>query len=249
MPSLFLYLNTNAMKNILILLVAIITAFAAKAQLQTDLALQYLVKAPKTVDSKTILIVLLHGYGSNEADLISLADQLPANAIVLSARAPITLRENSYAWYNIDGPNAAGSHTDETFRSLGLARQFIDQAAKKYKIPALRTYVGGFSQGAIMSLDIALTQPEQIHGAIVMSGRLQEEIKPKAVSTDRVNKVAIFIAHGTEDKVIPIGKGREEKAWLDSKHIRYEYHEYPMVHTISREEMVDIQKWFAMQLK
>lgn len=249
MPSLFLHFNIVAMKNILVLLAASIIAFAAKAQLQTGLALPYLAKTPKTIDSKTILIVLLHGYGSNEADLISLADQLPANAIVLSARAPITLRENSYAWYNIDGPNAAGSHTDETFRSLGLARQFIDQAAKKYKIPASRTYVGGFSQGAIMSLDIALTQPGQIHGAIVMSGRLQDEIKAKTVSADRVNKVNIFIAHGTDDKVIPIGKGREEKAWLDSKRIKCEYHEYPMVHTIAREELVDIQKWFAMQLK
>lgn len=237
------------MKKLLVLLVAVLTIFAAKAQLQTDLALPYLVKAPKKADNKTILIVLLHGYGSNEADLISLADQLPPNAIVLSARAPITLRQNSYAWYNIDGPGAAGSHTDETFKSLALAGQFIEQATKKYKIPASRVYVGGFSQGAIMSLDIALTHPELIHGAIVMSGRLQDEIKAKTVTTDRVNKVNIFIAHGTEDKVIPIAKGRDEKAWLDSKHIRYEYHEYPMVHTISPEELADIQKWFGKVLQ
>jgi phospholipase/carboxylesterase len=240
------------MKKVFTILITILAALQVNAQratLQSDMALKYLVKTPKVVNNQTVLIVLLHGYGSNEADLFDLAGQLPENAIVVAARAPITLRDNSYAWYNIDGPGATGSHADETFKSVALARQLIEQAGKKYKIPASRTYVGGFSQGAIMSLDIALTHPEMIHGAIVMSGRLQDEIKPKAVSAERVNKVNIFIAHGTEDKVIPIGKGRDEKAWLDSKHIRYEYHEYPMIHTISREEMADVQKWFVKLLK
>lgn len=237
------------MKKLLVLLAAVLTTLAAKAQLQTDLALQYLVKAPKKADNKTILIVLLHGYGSNEADLISLSEQLPANAIVLSARAPITLRENSYAWYNIDGPGAAGSRSMEMFKSQGLIDLFLKKASKKYNIPPSRIYLGGFSQGAVLSLNMTMIYPEDISGTFIMSGRLDDQMAAFASSPDKINKVAIFIAHGTEDKVIPIAKGRDEKAWLDSKHIRYEYHEYPMVHTISREELVDIQKWFSKVLQ
>ncbi len=237
------------MKHLILLLTIAFATATAHAQLQTNMALKYLVKTPKAINSKTVLIILMHGYGSNEADMFSLRSELPQNAVVLSARAPITLRENGFAWYNIDGPNAGGSRINETFTSVSLIEQFITQAGKKYKIPASRIYIGGFSQGAIMSLDIALTHPELIHGAIVMSGRLQDEIQSKAVSADRINKVSIFIAHGTEDKVIPISKGREEKAWLDNKHIYCDYHEYPMVHTITREEMTDMQKWLAKQLK
>lgn len=231
------------MKLLKILVVMCLSAFASCAQLQTNLALKYLVKEPARRDSKTILIVLLHGYGSNEADLFDLAGEFPANAVVIAAQAPIKLRENSYAWYNINRSGAALANPAEEERAQQLILQLLDQAQKKYSIPPTRTYLMGFSQGAIMSLCTALTHPEKINGIAVMSGRLLEEVKSKAVAADKVNKVSIFIAHGTEDKVLGIQFGRDEKAYLDSKQIKYEYHEYPMVHTISKEEMEDIRRW------
>ncbi len=215
--------------------------------LQKDMALKYIVKEPSVKTSTTPLIILLHGYGSNEADLFSLTKELPQEAIVVAVRAPIKLA-NGYAWFPVarfgDKEDPAAPE-----RSRQLMLQFIDQAAKKYRIPAARIYLVGFSQGAMMSLNIALTQPERVHGIAMLSGKLIEETKNKMVKPELINKVSIFEAHGTEDQVIPIATGREAHAYLTIKNIKTEYHEYKMVHTISMEELLDIKKWFASNLK
>ena len=68
----------------------------------TGTRLHYLMRGPKVASAKPPLLLLLHGVGSNEADLFSFADQLPDEYLVVSARAPITLGPESYAWYQVD---------------------------------------------------------------------------------------------------------------------------------------------------
>lgn len=215
--------------------------------LQKDMALKYIVKEPAIKNSTTPLIILLHGYGSNEADLFSLAKDLPQEAIVVAVRAPIALR-NGFAWIPV---NRFGDKEDpaapEASRKTLL--QFIDQAARKYHIPASRIYLMGFSQGAMMSLNIALTRPEKIKGIAMLSGRLIEDTKSRLAPVTSINQVSIFMAHGTEDQIIPIQEGRDAHNYMTSKNIKTEYHEYKIVHTISSEELMDVQKWFAVNLK
>lgn len=69
------------------------------------LALEYLIREPKVKTDKNPLILLLHGYGSNEQDLFSYASELPEEYYVIAARAPYDLQYGSYAWYaiNFDG--------------------------------------------------------------------------------------------------------------------------------------------------
>lgn len=223
-------------------------AKAAKG-LQKDMVLQYLVREPATKTATSPVIILLHGYGSNEADLFSLADQMPPDAIVLCPRAPIDINADGHAWYPITRPNAGSSDPAAPERARQLILNFIAQAAKKYNTPASRIYLMGFSQGAIMSYNIALTQPDKVKGIVVMSGRLMEEIKSKVAKPEQVNKVSIFIAHGTEDQVLPISCGRDAHKYLDDKKIKNDYHEYKMVHTISNEELRDVQLWLKKDLK
>ena len=66
------------------------------------LSLEYLIREPKVTLEKNPVIVLLHGYGSNEADLFSFATELPENHYIISARAPYDMQYNSYAWYAIN---------------------------------------------------------------------------------------------------------------------------------------------------
>lgn len=212
--------------------------------LQKDLALKYIVREPAAKSATAPLIILLHGYGSNEGDLFSLVPQLPQDAIVLSARAPQTL-DHGYAWFAITVPGAASTDIAGQARARELLLQFIEQAGKKYHVPASRIYLMGFSQGAIMSYTIALTQPEKIRGIAVLSGRLLDDIKPRIAKAENVNKVSIFIGHGTEDKIIPIEKARDAHNYLTGKKINTDYREYKIVHTISPEEMSDVQKWLA----
>ena len=67
-----------------------------------SLSLHYLVKEPKIKKDKNPLLLLLHGYGSNEEDLFSFANELPEEYYVISARAPYDMMYGSYAWYAIN---------------------------------------------------------------------------------------------------------------------------------------------------
>ena len=66
-----------------------------------NLSLEYLVRQPKTKAENPPLIILLHGYGSNEEDLFSFAEELPDSMLVISVRAPLSIGFGSYAWYTI----------------------------------------------------------------------------------------------------------------------------------------------------
>ena len=68
----------------------------------SDLLLEYLIKKPTDNSAKPPLVIMLHGYGSNEQDLFSFAHELPSEMLIVSARAPLSLGFGSYAWYSIN---------------------------------------------------------------------------------------------------------------------------------------------------
>ena len=67
-----------------------------------NLSLEYLIREPKIKLDKNPLLVLIHGYGSNEEDLFSFATELPEEYYIVSARAPYNMQYGSYAWYAIN---------------------------------------------------------------------------------------------------------------------------------------------------
>ena len=69
--------------------------------LNEDLSFKYLIKEPQSKKSKSPLLILLHGFGSNESDLHSFANYLPENHYIVSIRAPFKLSSGGFAWYNI----------------------------------------------------------------------------------------------------------------------------------------------------
>ena len=90
-------------------------------------------------------LLLLHGLGSNEEDLFSLAPLLEPRLVVLSARAPLP-RGTGHAWYDIerDGPGLGGASIEE---SLATLARFTDEIVAHYNVDPQRLYVGGFSMG------------------------------------------------------------------------------------------------------
>ena len=106
------------------------------------------------------LIILIHGYGSNERDLFSLIDYFPNDAFVVSLRAPLKLFNDSYAWYDIylNGHKkfydhkAAALVRDELFK-------FIKNLSKNQNIDSENITLIGFSQGAILSHAISFSYP------------------------------------------------------------------------------------------
>jgi len=83
-----------------------------------NLSLEYKIQEPKVILDKNPVLLLLHGYGSNEEDLFSFATELPDNYYIISARAPYDLHYGAYAWYaiNFDADQNKFSDNESIFR-------------------------------------------------------------------------------------------------------------------------------------
>ncbi len=226
-----------------------ILSFTINMQAQTLLTaknsgLHYLVKQPIVRRNNPPVVFLLHGVGSNEEDLFSFANQFPSHFLVISVRAPYTLQAGSYAWYHLDyssGKPVFDIKEEEQSR-LKLIN-LINELKQVYAFNEKAVYLCGFSQGAIMSYAIGLTKPELIKGAMIMSGRLLEEIKPLIQKTDELKKIKIFISHGTSDPVLSIDYARSANTYLKTLGVTPSYHEYKDVHTINAAMLKDMLAW------
>lgn len=196
-------------------------------------------KGGNTVAPKGRLI-LLHGVSSNEANLAPLADALPEALEVLLLRGPLQIGPQGFAWYQVNFTSAGPSFNQEQAEaSRQLLSRFIDA------LPAMPTVIAGFSQGGIMSASVGLTEPEQVAGFALLSGRMLRELEPHIASAERLNSVRAFIAHGHQDNVLPIAWAHEADAWLTRLGVDHETHFYPMGHEIVAQELADFSQWLT----
>ena len=206
--------------------------------------LYYLAREPKIHSEHPPVLILLHGVGINEKDLFSFADQLPGKFLVISARAPLTAARDSYAWYQVDFSKGKPLFNEEQEeKSKNIILHFISYLKEKYSVDETEVYLCGFSQGAIMSYVVGLTNPSRIKGIAAMSGRILEEVRPFIASNEALHHLNIFISHGTNDGVLTVQYAREAKVLLKQLNLNPEYHEYPAGHTINNEMFQDLLNW------
>jgi phospholipase/carboxylesterase len=209
------------------------------------LSLEYLVREPKIKLDKNPLILLLHGYGSNEQDLFSFAAELPEEYYIISARAPYDLQYGSYAWYaiNFDADENKFSDHEQARLSRDLIIQFIDELVDNYPIDNENIVLVGFSQGAILSYAVAISHPEKIKKVVALSGYANDEILKENYQSNDFSKLKIFHSHGTVDQVIPVEWARKTKPFLDNLNINSTYKEYPIGHGVSPQNFYDFKNW------
>jgi len=210
-----------------------------------NLSLRYLVKEPKIILEKNPLLLLIHGYGSNEQDLFSFAEELPETHYVISVRAPFDLQYGSYAWYaiNFDADENKFSDLNQAKDSRDLLVQFIDELIEKYPIDSNTISLIGFSQGSILSYSVALSYPEKIRKAVAFSGYLNAEMILPGIEKRDFSQLQIFASHGTQDQVIPVEWARKTKPFLDQLGIENIFREYPIGHGISPQNFFDFKNW------
>ncbi len=230
------------MKKILFVLYLVLTAAKVSiAQLQQDLALKYLIQPPAEKSANTPVIILLHGYGSNEADLFGLKEVLPKKYLVASVRAPNPVGPNGFQWFNLNNLD----DQPEIGNSRELIVKFIDGLIVKYKADRQNVYLIGFSQGAMMSYDVGLYNPGKIKGIAPLSGRIFSSVRQNIKNASpQMKQLKVFIAHGTADNRINIAEGKAANSYLKSMGLKPEYHEYAgMGHSISNDVLHDLVKW------
>lgn len=213
--------------------------------LNEDLSIKYLIKEPQSKTSESPLLLLLHGFGSNESDLHSFANYLPENHYIVSIRAPFKLPNGGFAWYNIsfdEDMNKFNDH-DQAKDSINMIINFIEELSNKYLIDKDKISLLGFSQGTILSYALCLNYPEKFKNIIGFSGYIDEAmINIESENTD-YSKLNLYISHGKDDPVIPVDWARKSSEILKRNKIKYSFNEFDSGHTISSENFYDFKNW------
>jgi phospholipase/carboxylesterase len=209
------------------------------------MTLHHLVRAPKIILDKNPLLLLLHGYGSNEEDLFSFASELPEEYYVISARAPFDMGFGSYAWYaiNFDADENKFSDIPQAQQSRDLIATFIDELISNYPIDSSNVSLIGFSQGTILSYAIALSYPEKVQRVVAMSGYLNTEMVKPNFENNNFSNLKIFASHGTVDQVVPVDWARKAAPALKELGIEIVYKEYPVGHGVAPQNFYDFKNW------
>lgn len=213
-------------------------------------SLHHLVREPKIKKDKNPLLLLLHGYGSNEEDLFSFASELPDEYYVISARAPYDLMYGSYAWYaiNFDADENKFSDLEQACSSRDLIAGFIDELLLSYAIDAQKVTLVGFSQGCILSYAVALSYPQKVQRVVAMSGYLNLEMMTENYRQNDFSNLKIFASHGTVDQVIPITWACKAAPVLEELGLEVTYKEYPVGHGVAPQNFFDFRNWLTQTL-
>ena len=189
-------------------------------------------------------LVLFHGRGTSEHDLYPLLDALDPERRLLGAtpRGPLILPPGGAHWYVV---REIGYPDRETFMaSYELAAAWLDGLAEETGIPAARTIVGGFSQGAVMSWALGLGRGRpRPAGIIALSGFVPTVDGFEVDLSPPLPPVAI--GHGTYDPVISVEFGRHAKQLLDEAGADALYRESPMPHTVDPAFIAELQPWVS----
>ncbi|MBJ6370323.1 alpha/beta hydrolase [Sedimentitalea arenosa] len=163
-------------------------------------------KEPKSGETRSV-VVFLHGYGANGADLLGLADPLGEHlpdTLFVAPDAPETIpgMPNGFQWFPI--PWLDGSSEEEAERGMAAAVQdlnaFLDALMVDEDVLPEQVVLFGFSQGTMMALHVAPRREDAVAGVVAFSGRL---LSPETLSDEVVVRPPILLVHGDADDMVP----------------------------------------------
>lgn len=191
-------------------------------------------------------MLLLHGRGADENDLLGLSEYLDERLLILSVRAPFSFQfGGGYTWYEI---LEVGRPEPGMFATSCMKlNQLLRDALTGYPIDPTRVMLCGFSMGTVMAYSLTLTNPEMIHSVVANSGYIPEGTE-LTLQWHMIKGKPFFVSHGTYDPVIPVSFGRRAKELLANADARLTYREYDMGHQISEESLGDIMSWTSKLL-
>ncbi len=207
--------------------------------------LHYLVREPQNITSKTPLLVLLHGYGSNEEDLFSFVPTLPEDWLIVSFRAPLNSTYGGYSWYDIDLMNVENRvDVDQAREALNMILQNIMKISNHYGLTENPTHLIGFSQGGILSYALSLQNPELFDKVACLSAYPEEKIMENIVKDrKKLEKLRFFISHGTDDATIPLEWGRKAADLLYDLSCYFSFREYMSGHGVNQKNYMDLMEF------
>ncbi len=205
------------------------------------------VREPAAPSARPPVLVLLHGVGADELDLLPVADAIDPRLLVVSLRAPYEAEPMGYAWYALDWRTTPPTpRVDQAEASRAALVAFLPGLAARAGGDPERLFLFGFSQGAAMALAVALTRPDLVRGAVIHSARaLPFLFGPEGrAAPSALARLDALVLHGTEDDVIPVESGREVRDLLAPLlGDRLTYREHEAGHFVTAETAHDAARW------
>lgn len=191
------------------------------------------------------LLVLMHGVGSHEDDLMALAPWVGPAWHVVSLRAPHALGPGSHAWFafQVRPDGTRRIDTAQEAASRVAVAHTVQALAAARGVPPSRTVLGGFSQGAILALSLLRTRPELMRAALVLHGRLLPEVDALAAPAAALQDRDLWVSHGRQDTVIPPASAAAIRAWAARQPLRLAGGDYPGGHGVHPQELADAVAW------
>ena len=211
----------------------------------------------ETAPAPAHAIVWLHGLGADGHDFAPVVPQLvdpawpPLRFVFPHAPVrPVTINNGvpMRAWYDIREADLA-NRADE-----GGVAQSVEQVealiAREIErgVPASRIFLAGFSQGGAVTLAAGLRRSEPLAGLIALSTYVPAAQKAAAALAEGASAQPVFMAHGTQDPVVPFRAGEQSQALLRELGFTVDWHAYPMPHSVCMEEIRDLGDWLAPRL-
>lgn len=209
-------------------------------------------RAPKAA------VVWLHGLGADGHDFEPVVPELdlpPSLAVRFvfphAPRQPVTINGGYVmrAWYDVFDDRGVRREDEPGVRASQRRIEALIARERERGIPATRIVLAGFSQGGAMALHTGLRHGEQLGGIMALSCFLPLADSVAAEASLANRDLPIFIAHGTDDPLIPVARGRDACSRLRESGYRVDWHEYPMPHSVCAEEIRDIGAWLRSVLE
>ena len=189
-------------------------------------------------------LVLLHGRGADENDLFGFLDLLdPERRLVgVTPGGPLFLPPGGRHWYVVP---RVGFPDPETFRqSYGLLDEFLGALPGAIGAPWERTFIGGFSQGAVMAYALGLGRGRATPAGIVALSGFIPTVDGWEADLDRPG-LPVWIAHGRRDPVISVEFARDARRRLEEAGLPVTYHESDAGHHVDPRTAAELPAWVA----
>ena len=212
--------------------------------------LDFVERTPKVITKNPPLLILLHGYGSNELDLFSFAEELPNELFIISLRAPHKLQPHGNAWYaiNFDAQQNKWNDIEQAQEAMKTIISCIKQACTQYDLDKNNVSLLGFSQGCILSMALAINHPELIKNVIGLSGYICKEFIEEHRTKKDFSHLDFYCSHGSSDQVIPVDWAREIPNFLTENGIKHTYSEFPVGHGVAPQNFFEFRKWLVERI-
>jgi phospholipase/carboxylesterase len=202
-------------------------------------------------------LIILHGLGADGNDFVPIARELDLSAIgpvrfvfPEAPVIPVTINNGHRmrAWYDIRGTESQGLEDEAGLRQTLATVDALLLREQERGIPAERIVLAGFSQGCAIALLTGLRHGKRLAGVAGLSGYLPLAATTAAEAADANKATPVFLAHGSQDQVVLPQRGRASRDALVALGYQVEWHEYPMAHTVSMEEIQDFNAWLLRVL-